>query len=134
MGCSLGENGLCVVIKLTYKLPSKCLVSVSSFNHGLHFIPDLSKLRLSEKSKNEIKALSKVISPLRLKPTQIFSTICVNAEKNNIPATNSALIPSLRQLNDLLYYQRKRERTGNFYEDLDEFIKKGEKGQRWKET
>jgi hypothetical protein len=123
MDCTLNENGFCsVILKITYTIPSQCVISVSSFNHGINFKPDISKLKLSEKSKTEILLLSKVISPLRLKPIQIYSSLCKNATQNNLPLQNTAILPTLRQVNDLLYYDRKKQKTGNFYMDLDEFI------------
>lgn len=113
-------NGDCKVkIRLQYTADSVTL-SVNSTDHGVNFCPKLNELKLSKLVRLNIKENDG--SGYGTTPYKEFFKISKDIEKNKKNPFNSAILPSKKQVANILHYGRTKGKYKNEIDKLSNFI------------
>ena len=111
-----------VALQLLYN-ESHVKINYSTTDHGILFKPDVSKLKLSRKVRTEIFQQETNNSVgYSTTPSAEFLRISHQLQENALAPTNSALLPSKKQIANILQYERGKNVRGNEEEKIKDFI------------
>src|SRR3990167_6351949 len=110
-----------VSLKLKYT-EKDVKISFSTTDHGMNFKPAISRLKLSKQTRNDIIVNDK--GGYGTTPVGEFVTISRQVENLNQTALNSAILPSKKQIANILDYERRKKQSSNEEKNILHFIQK----------
>lgn len=98
-----------VKLRLQYLADNCVKISYSSANHGGNYKPDISQLNISHKVRNKI--IENDNGGRGTTAGVEFLRISIINEENKVNPENSAVLPSKKQIENLLHYERGKDPT-----------------------
>ena len=121
-GCHKIDGNCGVKMKLEYYDEDTIKIYFNTRDHGPKYSPIISKLRVANSVKNQIIEKDSVNGSYSTTSIVEYMRISVQNGVQNIPANNSGALPTTKQIQNILYYNRRKDTSNNEIVNLQNFI------------